>query len=217
VVEELGAEPRRLNFGCPVPKVTRRAAGAAIPAHPVLLATSSPPRCKAAGDVPVTVKMRLGLDATASRWGPRPGGGPTARRGGPCTARTASSTTRGRPLERHRRAQADSSARAGAMRHLARSDACDDAETGCDGVVVGRGCSATVALRRAGRRGSPGGPSPATRPRLRLCVVPATPPAGYAPRGSALLEMRKHVRWYFHDVEVAAPCARLVSCTSLES
>ncbi|NVB37431.1 tRNA-dihydrouridine synthase [Pseudenhygromyxa sp. WMMC2535] len=51
-----------MNFGCPVPKVTRRGGGAAIPAKPRLLARIVAAAVKAAGEVPVTIKFRKGID-----------------------------------------------------------------------------------------------------------------------------------------------------------
>jgi nifR3 family TIM-barrel protein len=51
-----------LNLGCPVPKVTRAGGGAAIPAKPRLVARLVRAMVAAAGEVPVTVKMRKGLD-----------------------------------------------------------------------------------------------------------------------------------------------------------
>ena len=51
-----------LNFGCPVPKITRRGGGAAIPAKPRLLARIVAAAVRAAGSVPVTIKFRKGID-----------------------------------------------------------------------------------------------------------------------------------------------------------
>jgi nifR3 family TIM-barrel protein len=51
-----------LNFGCPMPKITRQGGGAAVPARPDLLSEIVRAAVRAAGDVPVTVKFRLGLD-----------------------------------------------------------------------------------------------------------------------------------------------------------
>jgi nifR3 family TIM-barrel protein len=51
-----------LNFGCPVRKVTSKGAGSAIPARPHLLASIIRAAVSAAGEVPVTVKLRLGID-----------------------------------------------------------------------------------------------------------------------------------------------------------
>ena len=51
-----------LNFGCPVRKVTRKGGGAAIPAKPKLLASIVRAAVQAAGEVPVTIKFRMGID-----------------------------------------------------------------------------------------------------------------------------------------------------------
>ncbi|MFO7561367.1 MAG: tRNA dihydrouridine synthase DusB [Enhygromyxa sp.] len=51
-----------MNFGCPVPKITRRGGGSAIPAKPKLLAAIVRAAVVNAGSVPVTIKFRKGLD-----------------------------------------------------------------------------------------------------------------------------------------------------------
>lgn len=51
-----------LNFGCPAPKVTRHGGGAAVPARPALFGAVVTAAVDNAGAVPVTVKMRIGLD-----------------------------------------------------------------------------------------------------------------------------------------------------------
>ncbi len=51
-----------LNFGCPAPKITRRGGGAAIPLKPRLLAAIVHAAVSNAGAVPVTVKCRIGLN-----------------------------------------------------------------------------------------------------------------------------------------------------------
>ena len=53
-----------MNFGCPVRKVTRKGGGAAIPARPKLLARIVRAAVAAAGSVPVTLKFRMGIDDT---------------------------------------------------------------------------------------------------------------------------------------------------------
>jgi nifR3 family TIM-barrel protein len=52
-----------MNFGCPVRKVTSKGGGAAIPAKPRLLSNIVRAAVKNAGSVPVTLKFRLGIDA----------------------------------------------------------------------------------------------------------------------------------------------------------
>ena len=64
-VDEDRADHIDLNFGCPVPKVTRKGGGAALPWKTGLF-RAIVARRRAGGradDVPVTVKMRIGIDA----------------------------------------------------------------------------------------------------------------------------------------------------------
>jgi nifR3 family TIM-barrel protein len=51
-----------LNFGCPAAKVTRQGGGAALPAHRRLFRSIVKAAVGSAGSVPVTVKMRTGVD-----------------------------------------------------------------------------------------------------------------------------------------------------------
>ena len=62
LVAEDRADHIDLNFGCPVAKVTRRGGGAALPWKLGLFRAIVEGAVKAAGDVPVTVKMRKGID-----------------------------------------------------------------------------------------------------------------------------------------------------------
>jgi len=63
LVAEDRADHIDLNFGCPVPKVTRKGGGAALPWKKDLFAAIVQSAVKAAGDIPVTVKMRKGIDS----------------------------------------------------------------------------------------------------------------------------------------------------------
>jgi nifR3 family TIM-barrel protein len=62
LVEEDQVDHIDLNFGCPVRKVTRRGGGAAVPVKPRLLAAIARAAVKSAGDIPVTLKFRIGID-----------------------------------------------------------------------------------------------------------------------------------------------------------
>jgi nifR3 family TIM-barrel protein len=57
-----GVDHVDLNLGCPVPKVTRCGGGSAIPVRPRLMARIVGAMVRAAGRVPVTVKVRKGID-----------------------------------------------------------------------------------------------------------------------------------------------------------
>jgi nifR3 family TIM-barrel protein len=64
IAEEDRADHVDLNFGCPVPKVTRKGGGAALPWHTELFAEIVSGAVEAAGGAfPVSVKMRVGVDA----------------------------------------------------------------------------------------------------------------------------------------------------------
>lgn len=52
-----------LNFGCPVPKVTRKGGGAALPWKRDLFEAIVKSAVKSAGDIPLTIKMRKGIDS----------------------------------------------------------------------------------------------------------------------------------------------------------
>ena len=61
IVAEDRADHIDLNFGCPVPKVTRKGGGAALPWKIGLFSEIVERAVKAAGDIPLTVKMRKGI------------------------------------------------------------------------------------------------------------------------------------------------------------
>ncbi|MEI6216522.1 MAG: tRNA dihydrouridine synthase DusB [Actinomycetes bacterium] len=138
-----------LNFGCPVPKVTRRGGGAALPYKRKLFENIVGSAVKAAAPygVPVTVKMRIGIDSDhltyleAAKSAANQGVAWVALH-----ARTAAQMYEGK---------ADWSAITNLVEHLkptgvpvlgngdiwsGADGARMMAETGCDGVVVGRGC-----------------------------------------------------------------------------
>src|SRR5262245_17977249 len=62
VAEEDLADHIDLNFGCPVPKVTRRGGGSALPYKRPLLRAILRVAVAGAGGLPVTMKMRMGID-----------------------------------------------------------------------------------------------------------------------------------------------------------
>ena len=63
LVAEDRADHIDLNFGCPVPKVTRKGGGAALPWKLGLFREIVERAVQAAGDIPLTIKMRKGIDA----------------------------------------------------------------------------------------------------------------------------------------------------------
>ncbi len=145
LVDEDRIDHLDMNFGCPVRKVTRRGGGAALPAKPKLLERIIRAAVGAAGKIPVTIKFRMGID---DDWMTFLDAGRIAEAEG-CSAvalhaRTAAQLYSG---------EADWSA-IGELKQAVSSipvfgngdiwEAWDALrmmrETGCDGVVVGRGC-----------------------------------------------------------------------------
>lgn len=134
-----------MNFGCPVRKVTSKGGGAAIPVKPNLLRSIVRAAVRASGDIPVTIKFRMGIDEQylsyldAGRIGQDEGCAAVALH-----ARTAAQlydgTARWEAIATLKQAVTT-------IPVLGNGDIweAEDAlrmmrTTGCDGVVVGRGC-----------------------------------------------------------------------------
>ena len=136
-----------MNFGCPVAKVTRKGGGAAVPAKPNLLRAIMKAAVKAAEPygIPVTAKFRIGVDEDLITY---LNTGRIAEEEG-----IASIALHARTAEQHYSGTARWDAIAAlkeavtSIPVLGNGDiwTADDAvrmvnETGCDGVVIGRGC-----------------------------------------------------------------------------
>jgi nifR3 family TIM-barrel protein len=136
-----------MNFGCPVAKVTRKGGGAAVPAKPNLLRAIMKAAVKAAQPygVPVTAKFRIGVDEDLITY---LNTGRIAEEEG-----IASIALHARTAEQHYSGTARWDTIAAlkeavtSIPVLGNGDiwTADDAvrmvnETGCDGVVIGRGC-----------------------------------------------------------------------------
>ena len=134
-----------LNFGCPVPKVTRKGGGAALPWKEDLFAAIVKQAVKSAEGVPVTVKMRKGIDDDHLTF---LDAGKAARDAG-----VSAVALHGRTAVQYYSGQADWQAIAELreslpdVQVLGNGDiwSAEDAvrmmkQTGVDGIVVGRGC-----------------------------------------------------------------------------
>jgi nifR3 family TIM-barrel protein len=229
LVEEDRADHIDLNFGCPVPKVTRKGGGAALPWKLELFRDIVTRAARAAGDIPLTVKMRKGIDSDhltyldAGRIAEDAGVAAVALH-----ARTAAEFYSG---------EADWSAIARlkeavtSVPVLGNGDiwSADDAarmmaETGCDGVVVGRGCLGRPWLfgdlaRALGGPGAASGPpvdatlgfvAQAFHRHAELLVE------FFEDEGRGCRDIRKHVAWYFKGYPVGGDTrARLATVSTL--
>ena len=223
LVDEDGVDHVDLNVGCPSPKVTRRGGGSALPAHPVLFGSLVRSAVRAAGDVPVTVKMRKGIDdqhltfLDAGRRAQDEGAAAVALH-----ARTAEQFYSGR-------ADWDAIGELkAALEHVpvlgngdiwAATDALRMMEhTGCDGVVVGRGCLGKPWLFRdladvlTGRTPQPppsiGEVVPVMKKHARM-LVEARGDEGFAVR-----DFRRHTGWYMTGYPVGGSARKKLAMAS---
>ncbi|CAB4616118.1 MAG: tRNA dihydrouridine synthase DusB [Actinobacteria bacterium] len=145
LVAENLADHIDLNFGCPVPKVTRKGGGAALPWKQDLFGSIVSAAVKAAGEIPLTIKMRKGIDSDHLTYIEA---GKAARDAG-----VTAVALHGRTAAEYYSGKADWAAIASLrealpdVQVLGNGDiwSAGDAirmmrETGVDGVVVGRGC-----------------------------------------------------------------------------
>ena len=213
LVEEDLADHVDLNFGCPVAKVTRRGGGAALPWKTGLFTAVVRAAVTAAAPagVPVTVKMRTGVDAehltylTAGRIAEAEGVAAVALH-----ARTAEQFYSGRAdwsaIARLKEAVTTVPVLGNGDLFSAEDALAMVATTGCDGVVVGRGCLGRPWLFADLAAALAGDP---TRQRPGLGVVAATLRRHaqllvehHGDEGRGCRDIRKHVAWYLKGYPV---------------
>jgi len=210
LVEEDMADHIDLNFGCPVPKVTRKGGGSALPWKRDLFASIvNSAVSNAQGKVPVTVKMRIGIDQDHITY---LDAGRIASQAGVTWV-----ALHGRTAAQYYGGKADWNAIARLVEHIPNTPVlgngdiwcAQDAQrmldqTGARGVVIGRGCLGRPWLFGQIRASFAGE------------VVPVEPNSGVIlnlmRRHAQLLvemhgdefrgcqEMRKHMAWYLKGV-----------------
>ncbi|MHA6694536.1 tRNA dihydrouridine synthase DusB [Homoserinimonas sp. A520] len=226
LVAEDRADHIDLNFGCPVPKVTRKGGGAALPWKLGLFRDIVESAVKAAGDLPLTVKMRKGIDSDHLTYLEAA----KAAEG----AGVASIALHARTAAEFYSGQADWSAIAklketiSGVPVLGNGDIWSGAdairmarETGCDGVVVGRGCLGRPwlfgDLASAFR-----GEAEVARPSLGTVAATIRRHAEllvefFDSEERACRDIRKHVAWYFKGYPVGGELrASLATVESLQ-
>ncbi|MGN6475065.1 MAG: tRNA dihydrouridine synthase DusB [Mycobacteriales bacterium] len=218
-----GVDHIDLNMGCPVPKVTKLGGGAALPMHRVLFTDLVRAAVTSAGDVPVTVKMRVGVDDASITY--LESGRIAAAEG------VAAVALHARTAEQLYSGQADWSAIARLKEAvtdipvLGNGDiwvAEDGIEmmrrTGCDGVVVGRGCLGKPWLfgdLANACAGQPTSPAPALSGVVDVMRQHVRLLADWA--GDEFLgvrDFRKHVSWYLAGYPVGGRARRDLAQTS---
>jgi nifR3 family TIM-barrel protein len=224
VVEDDLADHVDLNFGCPVPKVTRRGGGSALPWRLNLFSDLVSAAVRAAGGrLPVTVKMRLGVDAQHLTY-----------RDAALRAQDAGVAY----VALHGRTAADFYGGSADWEPIAELvelldipvlgngdiwEAADAVrmvrETGCAGVVVGRGCLgrpwlfADLAAAFAGR---PSTELPNLREVAQAMYRHAELLCEWLGAERGVVDFRKHVAWYLKGFAVPQPCrSALALCSGL--
>ncbi|WP_410815436.1 tRNA dihydrouridine synthase DusB [Micromonospora sp. 050-3] len=226
VVERNLADHIDLNFGCPVPKVTRRGGGAALPWRRRLFArlVRAAVAAAAPSGVPVTVKMRKGIDDDHLTYVEA---GLAAQEAG-----VAAVALHGRTASQRYSGTADWDAIATLKQALdvpvlGNGDIweADDAlrmvaHTGVDGVVIGRGCLGRPWLfadLEAAFNGRPerrlptlGEVAVTMRRHAELLVDQFTAGARNPARGErdGCTDFRKHVAWYLKGFPVGGELRR---------
>lgn len=217
IVEEGLADHIDMNFGCPVPKVTRRGGGAALPYKRRLFGqiVAAAVRATAGTDIPVTVKFRVGIDGDhhthldAGRIAEQEGAAAVALH-----ARTAAQRYSG---------SADWEQISRLKQHvgipvLGNGDIFDASDaltmmatTGCDGVVIGRGCLGRPWLFAELSAAFTGAPAP-TPPTLGgvadIIRRHGSLLAEHFGEDKGMRDIRKHVGWYLHGLPAGAELRR---------
>jgi nifR3 family TIM-barrel protein len=226
IVSEGHADHVDLNFGCPVPKVTKKGGGAALPWKLGLFRDIVEGAVKAAGDIPLTIKMRKGIDDDHLTYLEA---GRIAEGAG-----VASIALHARTAAQFYSGQADWSAIAKlketvtSVPVLGNGDiwSAEDAvrmmaETGCDGVVVGRGCLGRPWL--FGELASAfGADTPAVDADLAFVARAFRRHAEllvefFEDEGRGCRDIRKHVAWYFKGYPVGGETrASLATASTLD-
>ncbi|MUN55014.1 tRNA dihydrouridine synthase DusB [Kocuria koreensis] len=213
VAEEDRADHIDLNFGCPVPKVTKNGGGSALPWKTDLFEAivGTAVREASRADIPVTVKMRKGVDDDHITF---LDAAKTARDAG-----VAAIALHGRTAAQHYSGQADWDSIAELREAvpdvpvLGNGDiwSAEDAarmveQTGVDGVVIGRGCQGRpwlfgdlqAAFEGRDERFRPGVAEVSTIIYRHAELLVET--FGEERRG--MREIRKHIAWYFKGYPV---------------
>ena len=214
IVDENLADHIDMNFGCPVPKITRRGGGSALPYKRRLFGNIVAAAVKATEgtDIPVTVKFRVGIDdehhthLDAGRIAVEEGAAAVALH-----ARTAAQRYSGEANWNEIKRLKEHLAHTG-IPVLGNGDIfkATDAhrmmqETGCDGVVVGRGCLGRpwlFAELSAQLRGEEIPSEPTLGEVTSIIVRHAELMAFYDGEAHATRDIRKHIGWYLRGFPV---------------
>ncbi|MGZ4515991.1 MAG: tRNA dihydrouridine synthase DusB [Mycobacterium sp.] len=221
IVDEDLADHIDMNFGCPVPKVTKRGGGAALPYKRRLFGqiVAAAVRATEGTQIPVTVKFRVGIDdehrthLDAGHIAEAEGAAAVALH-----ARTAAQRYSGTAdweqialLKQHVRT----------IPVLGNGDIYDASDavtmmatTGCDGVVIGRGCLGRpwlFAELSAAFTDSPA-PTPPTLGEVTDTIRRhGQLLAAHFGEDKGMRDIRKHIGWYLHGFPAGSELRRALA------
>jgi nifR3 family TIM-barrel protein len=221
VADEGLADHVDMNFGCPVPKVTRRGGGAALPFKRRLFGqiVAAAVRATAGTDIPVTVKFRIGIDDAhhthldAGLIAESEGAAAVALH-----ARTAAQRYSG-TADWEQIAQLKQHVRTipvlGNGDIFEASDALTMmAVTGCDGVVIGRGCLGRPWLFAELSAAFTGRPPPAPPNLGEVADIIRRHGellTAHFGEDKGMRDMRKHIAWYLHGFPAGSELRRALA------
>ena len=221
--DEFGVNHVDLNFGCPVPKVTRRGGGGALPWKRDRLAAILSATVKAAEPygVPVTMKTRIGIDADHETF--LDAGRIAAESGCAAIALHARTVKQsyGGYADWDRIAELVASTDIPVLGNGDIWEAPDALammeRTGCAGVVIGRGCLGRPWLFRdlaAAFAGEPAPPLPNLGEVAAMVYRHAELLVGLDGETHGMRDLRKHMAWYFKGFPVGAELRRRLAMVS---
>ena len=221
IADEGLADHIDMNFGCPVPKVTRRGGGAALPYKRRLFGqiVAAAVRGTEGTSIPVTVKFRIGIDdehhthLDAGRIAENEGAAAVALH-----ARTAAQRYSG-TADWEQIAALKQQVRT--IPVLGNGDIYEAPDalammsaTGCDGVVIGRGCLGRPWLFAELSAAFTGGPAP--QPPTLGEVADIIRRHGelltdHFGEDKGMRDIRKHVAWYLHGFPAGSELRRALA------
>ncbi|MGD1169866.1 tRNA dihydrouridine synthase DusB [Mycobacterium seoulense] len=221
IADEGLADHIDMNFGCPVPKVTKRGGGAALPYKRRLFGqiVAAAVRATEGTKIPVTVKFRVGIDdehqthLDAGRIAETEGAAAVALH-----ARTAAQRYSGTAdweqialLKQHVRT----------IPVLGNGDIYDASDaltmmatTGCDGVVIGRGCLGRPWLFAELSAAFTDSPAPAPPTLGEVADIVRRHGqllASHFGEDKGMRDIRKHIGWYLHGFPAGSELRRALA------
>ncbi|MGE5695602.1 MAG: tRNA dihydrouridine synthase DusB [Candidatus Sericytochromatia bacterium] len=221
IADEGMADHIDMNFGCPVPKVTKRGGGAALPFKRRLFGriVAAAVRATEGTGIPVTVKFRIGIDDVhhthldAGRIAEEEGAAAVALHARTAAQRYSGSAdwTQITALKQHVRS----------IPVLGNGDIFDAedavammAATGCDGVVIGRGCLGRpwlFAELSAVLTGAPIAEPPTLGEVAQIIRRHGELLAAHFGEDKGMRDIRKHIAWYLHGFPAGADVRRALA------